>query len=131
MIGQWAADVAHTAESIVKVDTISPSNASRPERSNTALSVGRLPVDARPHDGKPPAASDVLIHVTTAGTSLSMAEYSHIRTLTEPVSTRKRAKKEEIILLKASVVDGFKCPPWGRPPSSTEFVLSNTTEPFV
>lgn len=52
----------------------------------------------------------------------SLASYSHIRRLAEPLSTRKRSKKEEIILLKASMVNGFKCPPWDKFPSPAEFV---------
>lgn len=51
---------------------------------------------------------------------------SHVRTLREPLSSRKRAVKEEIILLKASLVNGIKCPPWDKIPSSDEFALHLT-----
>lgn len=57
----------------------------------------------------------------TSAPAPSMASYSHIRKLVEPVSTRQRSKKEEIILLKASLVNGFKCPPWDKPPTSSDF----------
>ncbi|KAF2129911.1 cysteine proteinase [Dothidotthia symphoricarpi CBS 119687] len=53
----------------------------------------------------------------------STTSYSHVRKLAEPISSRKRSKKEDIILLKASVVNGFKCPPWDKNPSPNEFAL--------
>lgn len=61
---------------------------------------------------------------TTRGAvpSLSTASTSHIHRLREPISTRKRAKKEEIILLKASRINGSKCPPWSQDPATTDFV---------
>jgi calpain-7 len=158
MIGQWAADVAHTSESTAPVDNASQSDASRAERSSTTLSTERVPSGSR-FQAKPSAASNGPANVIStatspeqaplpasfvpeasnekarkrliSATSPSLAGYSHIRRLREPLSTRKRTKKEEIILLKASIVDGSKCPPWDKPPSSTEFVLSNTTEPFM
>lgn len=61
----------------------------------------------------------------------STAPYSQIHRLREPLSTRKRSKKEDIILLKASMVNGFKCPPWKENPSSSEFELQAGAEPFV
>jgi hypothetical protein len=51
-----------------------------------------------------------------------LSSQSHIHRLAEPVSTRKRSRKEDIILLRASVVNGFKCPPWDRNPPTAEFV---------
>ncbi|CAI6338442.1 unnamed protein product [Periconia digitata] len=61
----------------------------------------------------------------------AIVPYSHIRKLVEPLSTRKRSKKEEIILLKASVVNGFKCPPWDRVPASSEFTANQPGQLFV
>jgi calpain-7 len=58
-----------------------------------------------------------------AVSSLSTAPNSRIHRLREPISTRKRSKKEEIILLRASRINGSKCPPWNHEPESTEFVL--------
>ncbi|KAJ4412701.1 cysteine protease [Didymella pomorum] len=58
------------------------------------------------------------------------ASPAHVRRLTEPVSTRKRSRKEDIILLKASVVNGFKCPPWDKVPAAAEFVPENGQEVF-
>lgn len=51
---------------------------------------------------------------------------SHVRKLREPLSTRRRTTKEEIILLKASRVNGLKCPPWDKIPSADEFALDLT-----
>ncbi|KAF9731412.1 PALB protein [Paraphaeosphaeria minitans] len=51
---------------------------------------------------------------------------SHVRKLREPVSSRKRTTKEEIILLKASLVNGVKCPPWDKIPSADEFAADGS-----
>jgi calpain-7 len=59
------------------------------------------------------------------------AAAAHVHRLKEPVSTRKRATKEEILLLRASVVNGCKFPPWQKNPSSSEFVLEDGSEPFT
>jgi calpain-7 len=66
-----------------------------------------------------------------AEASPSIAPYSHIHRLAEPVSSRKRSKREDIILLKASMVNGFKCPPWDKTPSPDEFQAQQDTELFV
>ncbi|KAH4077350.1 hypothetical protein HBH98_195680 [Parastagonospora nodorum] len=66
-----------------------------------------------------------------ASMSPSMSSYSRIHRLAEPSSTRKRSTREDIILLKASMVNGFKCPPWDRLPLPSEFVAQNDTEIFV
>jgi calpain-7 len=70
-------------------------------------------------------------HEGAASTLPSPAPYSHIRRLAEPVSTRKRSKREDIILLKASMLNGFKCPPWDKNPVPSEFVLQQDTALFV
>lgn len=64
-----------------------------------------------------------LINGKAASQSPAVASYSQIHRLKEPVSSRKRSKKEDIILLKASIVNGFKCPPWDKNPSPSEFAL--------
>jgi hypothetical protein len=61
----------------------------------------------------------------------STAAYSQIHRLAEPISTRKRSKREDIILLKASMVNGFKCPPWDRNPSPAEFAAEQGVELFM
>ncbi|KAJ4365697.1 cysteine protease [Neocucurbitaria cava] len=63
--------------------------------------------------------------------SSSTTPYSHIRRLAEPVSNRKRSKREDIILLKASMVNGFKCPPWKENPSTAEFTPQEGVKPFT
>jgi calpain-7 len=66
-----------------------------------------------------------------AEASPSIAPYSRIHRLVEPVSSRKRSKREDIILLKASMVNGFKCPPWNKTPSPEEFLAQQGAELFV
>ena len=61
----------------------------------------------------------------------SLASHSRIRRLPEPISSRKRTRKEEIILLKASIVNSFKCPPWDTFPKSSEFVLDDQEGMFT
>lgn len=51
---------------------------------------------------------------------------TRIRKLREPVSSRKRKTKEDIILLKASLVNGVKCPPWDKTPNAAEFDVGQT-----
>jgi hypothetical protein len=63
--------------------------------------------------------------------SPSTAPYSQIHRLREPVSSRKLPAKESIILLKASMVNGFKCPPWDKTPSIGEFMLQEGEDLFT
>ena len=76
-----------------------------------------------------PAAQDNLnarfAHATLKETP-TQPQISHVRTLREPLSSRKRTTKEEIILLKASIVNDVKCPPWNKSPSADEFSLHLT-----
>lgn len=67
---------------------------------------------------------------TAAPIAPKLASASHVHRLVEPVSTRKRSRKEDIILLKASVVNGFKCPPWDKNPAPADFVLQKDQELF-
>ena len=53
------------------------------------------------------------------------------RTLKEPQSTRKLEKREQILLLKASFLNGFKFPPWTTPPEPNEFELRQGEELFL
>jgi calpain-7 len=78
----------------------------------------------------PPLRTKVT-HEGAASASPSIAPYSHIHRLAEPASTRKPTRREDIILLKASMVNGFKCPPWDRNPSPSEFMAQQDTEPFM
>ena len=94
----------------------------------TNPSTGKMPVSTTLNTDAP---GDLSQNKESPKTSLSISDYSRMQTLPEPVSTRKRSRKEEIVLLKASIVDGFKCPPWDKPPISTEFTLGNATGPYV
>ena len=79
------------------------------------------PADVQCHD----------LHIqNSTGSAVPPASHSHVRRLKEPISTRKLTKKEEIILLKASVVNGFKCPPWDKNPASAEFALEDGADLF-
>ncbi|KAF2714089.1 calpain-like protease palB/rim-13 [Pleomassaria siparia CBS 279.74] len=60
----------------------------------------------------------------------SGSQPTRVRKLAPPRSTRKLTTKEEILLLKASVVNGFKCPPWDKNPTSSEFALGDNGQPF-
>ncbi|OCL06721.1 cysteine proteinase [Glonium stellatum] len=56
---------------------------------------------------------------------------TRIRKLMEPASVRIFSKKEEIILLRASKLNGFTFPPWRAAPDSAEFTLADGAELFV
>lgn len=56
---------------------------------------------------------------------------ARIRKLTEPVSVRVLSQKEEILLLRASKLNGFAFPPWRAPPDSAEFALVDGAEAFI
>lgn len=45
------------------------------------------------------------------------------RVLPEPISQRTLPKSEQILLLKAGYLNGFKFPPWTNPPTPGEFEL--------
>jgi calpain-7 len=70
-------------------------------------------------------------HEGSASLAPATASYSQIRRLPEPFSTRKRSKREDIILLKASMVNGFKCPPWDKSPAASEFSTQQSHELFT
>jgi calpain-7 len=89
--------------------------------------IGTSPV---PASSAPPLRTKVTDEGVAAA-SPSIASYSHIHRLVEPVSTRKRPKREDIILLKASMVNGFKCPPWDKTPSPSDFMVQQDTELFM
>lgn len=53
-----------------------------------------------------------------------------IRKLQEPFSTRKQSKEEQILVLRASRLNGFKFPPWSTPPNESEFELRDGEQSF-
>lgn len=104
-----------------------------------SMSLGDRSVDAGASK-KPGAAlqhltSSTLVAATASGpmtpVAPKLASPSHIHRLTEPVSTRRRSKKEDIILLKASVVNGFKCPPWNGTPAPNDFTVQKGQDLFM
>jgi predicted translin family RNA/ssDNA-binding protein len=46
-----------------------------------------------------------------------------VRTLKEPVNSRKLPTAEKILVLKAGYLNGVRFPPWDGPPSDSEFEL--------
>ena len=58
-------------------------------------------------------------------TQPASAPSTRIARLVEPVSSRTRTRREEIILLRASIVNGFKCAPWDKFPTSSDFALGD------
>jgi calpain-7 len=51
--------------------------------------------------------------------------------LVEPKSDRKLPTSEQILLLRASQLNGFKFPPWTNAPQDSDFRLSNGQERFT
>ncbi|KAI7596234.1 hypothetical protein KC346_g15251, partial [Hortaea werneckii] len=47
------------------------------------------------------------------------------RMLKEPKSSRQLPNREQILLLKAGYLNGFKFPPWSNPPDESEFQLKD------
>jgi calpain-7 len=54
-----------------------------------------------------------------------------VTVLVEPKSDRKLPTSEQILLLRASQLNGFKFPPWTNPPQDSDFRLSSGQEPFT
>lgn len=53
------------------------------------------------------------------------------RVLKEPQSKRKLPTSEQVLLLKAGYLNGFKFPPWTTPPEPSEFELCEGEELFL
>jgi len=51
--------------------------------------------------------------------------------LVEPKSDRKLPTSEQILLLKASQLNGFKFPPWTKAPQDSDFQLPDGQEHFT
>lgn len=54
-----------------------------------------------------------------------------ISVLVEPKSDRKLSTAEQILLLRASQLNGFKFPPWTKVPQDSDFQLSDGQEHFM
>jgi hypothetical protein len=56
---------------------------------------------------------------------------SKARVLKEPQSQRKLSTSEQVLLLRAGYLNGFKFPPWTTPPEPNEFELREGEELFL
>jgi hypothetical protein len=54
-----------------------------------------------------------------------------VRALKEPQSQRKLPTSEQVLLLRAGYLNGFKFPPWTTPPAPSEFELREGEELFL
>ena len=61
----------------------------------------------------------------------TMASNNLTRTLNEPKSSRDVPTSEQILLLKAGYLNGFKFPPWTTPPDPNEFESRDGEELFL
>lgn len=68
--------------------------------------------------------------VKSSGDGVGEIDVSKLKLLEEPVSTRRLTTAEEILLLKASKLNGFKFVPWKDPPPDTEFEIKEGEVPF-
>jgi calpain-7 len=97
---------------------------------NDGLSIAQSLV-VTPKLDQPSASPPMHIQCDEQHQGPPIASQPRVRKLAPPVSTRKLTKKEQILLLKASVVNGFKCPPWDANPASSEFALGEEAEMFT
>lgn len=134
--GQWAAQGIESAASLSEVGhATTRSSSSRPGLSpvptphalhqdgSRAESSNYIHIDhASALSARPSPRPQLSSQISQSGAPSSAAtSRSQIYRLREPVSSRELSKKEEIILLRASAVNGFKCPPWTKDPSAEEF----------
>ncbi|KAF1988185.1 cysteine proteinase [Aulographum hederae CBS 113979] len=77
------------------------------------------------------------LSLDTHGTSVSGTSgspsipASNVRKLVEPVSTRDLSKKEQLLVLRASMLNDFKFKPWKGPPDPSEFAAARpSAKPF-
>lgn len=67
---------------------------------------------------------------THDGVANNAAGIAKIKILEEPVSTRVLPTSEQILLLKASLINGFKFPVWKGPPEDSDFELKEDGQLF-
>ncbi|KAH8724621.1 hypothetical protein GQ44DRAFT_750131 [Phaeosphaeriaceae sp. PMI808] len=145
-IGKWAADVISAQSSDTGLNDTSKSSLLHYELSQTTNALAN---STKMYSDSPEVKYKSKIHTSLLptppiphrrgsvtqkdedSTTLSSTSYSRIRRLVEPLSTRKRSRREDIILLKASMVNGFKCPPWAKNPPPSEFVPSQDVKVFI
>lgn len=78
-------------------------------------------------DWTPPAISIT----APEGDEIEEIDVSKLKKLKEPISSRTLTKAEEILLLKASKLNGFKFPPWKNAPKDSDFELKADEAPFL
>lgn len=61
----------------------------------------------------------------------SEIDVTRVLKLVEPKSDRKLPTSEQILLLKASHLNGFKFPPWTGAPQNSDFQISDGQERFT
>lgn len=58
------------------------------------------------------------------------AAFIAAREFKEPLNTRTLPRSEQILVLRASMLNGFKFPPWNKEPTPDEFALKDGDEPY-
>ena len=99
------------------------------ERSNSQLRLKQLLEEAELIKQSPDWRET--IESTTGTGSGSSSNMALTRQLKEPQSTRELPKQEQIMLLRASYLNGFKFPPWTTIPKASEFELKDGDAPFT
>jgi calpain-7 len=110
--------------------TIPPQSIANPDpASSFVANTSPDPLSVSKMKTSPPFYEDNTAHVRAAVSHGSATVRStpqprtQVRRLKVPVSTRTQAKKEKILLLRSSAVNGFKFPPWDKDPATSEFTL--------
>lgn len=63
--------------------------------------------------------------------SIEQPAVERIKQLPEPNSTRSQSRFEQILILRASKLNGYTFPPWKGPPDPNDFHLKPGDKPFV
>jgi len=63
--------------------------------------------------------------------SIEQPTVARIKRLPEPIPTRSQSKWEQILILRASKLNGYTFPPWKGPPDPKEFHLKPGDKPFL
>jgi calpain-7 len=122
---ETSADTQHKGNKNVSDNSLLDAG-STPETAQSALSA----LSRSDYQRSITAANDSAEMALERARAAKLVSPTHIHRLTEPLSTRKQSRKEDIILLKASVVNGFKCPPWDKTPAAADFLPENGQELF-
>lgn len=68
---------------------------------------------------------------SNGGSSQTSSNYNASRTLKQPESSRNLSNSEQILLLRASFLHGFKFPPWTKSPAPELFELKDGEDMFL